>query len=66
MTDFKLGVVIRPFMAAFDVYAGKGQLWQSDPARLFSLRTTRQLDTVWFDAAYQTGLAMAQTYSIGK
>ncbi|MEA9429440.1 hypothetical protein VCX68_23975 [Aeromonas caviae] len=66
VTDFKLGVVIRPFMAAFDVYAGKGQLWQSDPARLFSLRTTRQLDTVWFDAAYQTGLAMAQTYSIGK
>lgn len=66
VTDFKLGVVIRPFMAAFDVYVGKGQLWQSDPARLFSLRTTRQLDTVWFDAAYQTGLAMAQTYSIGK
>ncbi|MFQ2260050.1 STY4851/ECs_5259 family protein [Aeromonas dhakensis] len=66
VTDFKLGVVMRPFMAAFDVYAGKGLLWQSEPARLFSLRTTRQLDTVWFDAAYQTGLAMAQTYSIGK
>jgi len=65
-TDFKLSVIILPFMAAFDAYAGKGQHWQSDPTRLFSLRTTRQFDAVWFDLAYQTGLAMAQTYSIGK
>nr|WP_243889339.1 STY4851/ECs_5259 family protein [Shewanella algae] len=64
--DFKLSVVILPFMTAFDAYAGKGQLWQSEPERLFSLRTTRQFDAVWFDAAYQTGLAMAQTYSIEK
>lgn len=66
VTDFKLGAVIRPFMMAFDVYAEKGLQWQSDPARLFSLRITRHFDAVWFDAAYQTGLAMAQTYSIGK
>lgn len=66
VTDFKLAVVTLPFMAAFDTYAGNGQQWQSNPARLFSLRTARQFDTVWFDLAYQLGLVMAQTNSMQK
>lgn len=64
--DFKLATVMLPFMAAFDTYAGRGQQWQADPARLFSLRNARQFDTVWFDAAYQLGLAMAQAASMQK
>lgn len=66
VTEFKLGIVILPFMAASDAYAGNGKQWQFDPARLFSLRTARQFDIVWFDLAYQTGLVMAQTNSIEK
>lgn len=62
--DFKLATVMLPFMAAFDTYAGRGRQWQADPARLFSLRNARQFDTVWFDSAYQLGLAMAQTASM--
>ena len=53
-------------MAAFDTYAGRGQQWQADPARLFSLRNARQFDSVWFDSAYQLGLAMAQAASMQK
>lgn len=64
--DFKLATVMLPFMAAFDTYAGRGQQWQADPARLFSLRSARQFDTVWFDLAYQLGLAMAQAASMQK
>ena len=64
--DFKLATVMLPFMAAFDTYAGHGQQWQADPARLFSLRNARQFDTVWFDSAYQLGLAMAQAASMQK
>lgn len=64
--DFKLATVMLPFMAAFDTYAGRGQQWQADPARLFSLRNARQFDTVWFDSAYQLGLAMAQAASMQK
>lgn len=64
--DYKLTAVILPFMAAFDTYAGHGQQWQADPARLFSLRNARQFDTVWFDLAYQLGLAMAQADSMQK
>ena len=41
------------FMAAFDTYAGRGQQWQADPPRLFSLRNARQFDTVWFDSVHQ-------------
>lgn len=55
-----------PFMAAFDTYAGRGQQWQADPPRLFSLRNARQFDTVWFDSVYQLGLAMAQAASMQK
>lgn len=55
-----------PFMAAFDTYAGRGRQWQADPARLFSLRNARQFDSVWFDSAYQLGLAMAQAASMQK
>lgn len=64
--DFKLAAVMLPFMAAFDTYAGRGQQWQADPARLFSLRNARQFDTVWFDSVYQLGLAMAQAASMQK
>jgi len=64
--DFKLTTVMLPFMAAFDTYSGHGQQWQADPARLFSLRNARQFDTVWFDSAYQLGLAMAQAASMQK
>ena len=32
--DFKLAVVMLPFMAAFDAHAGHGRQWQADPARL--------------------------------
>lgn len=64
--DFKLNVVMLPFMAAFDAYAGNGQQWQADPSRLFSLRNARQFDTVWFDAAYEVGLTMAQADSMKK
>ncbi|SUD14408.1 Uncharacterised protein [Aquipseudomonas alcaligenes] len=64
--DFKLAVVMLPFMAAFDAHAGHGQQWQADPARLLSLRNARQFDTVWFDSAYELGLAMAQAGSIQK
>ncbi|MBA1239733.1 hypothetical protein G7015_14755 [Pseudomonas kunmingensis] len=64
--DFKLAVVALPFMAAFDTYAGDEQQWQADPSRLFSLRSARQFDTVWFDLAYQLGLAMAQAASMQK
>lgn len=64
--DLKLSVVMLPFMAAFDTYAGHGQQWQADPARLFSLRNARQFDTVWFDSVYQLGLAMAQAASMQK
>lgn len=64
--DFKLAVVMLPFMAAFDTHAGHGQQWQADPTRLFSLRNARQFDTVWFDLAYQLGLVMAQVDSIQK
>ncbi|WP_312343190.1 hypothetical protein [Stutzerimonas nitrititolerans] len=53
-------------MAAFDTYAGDEQQWQADPSRLFSLRSARQFDTVWFDLAYQLGLAMAQAASMQK
>lgn len=65
-SDFKLTVVMLPFMAAFDTYVGRGYQWQADPARLFSLRNARQFDTVWFDAAYQLGVAMAQAASMQK
>ena len=64
--DFKLAIVMLPFMAAFDTYAGRGQQWQADPIRLFSLRNARQFDTVWFDSAYSVGLAMAQAASMQK
>lgn len=64
--DFKLATVMLPFMAAFDTYAGRGRQWQADPARLFSLRNARQFDSVWFDSAYQLGLAMAQAASMQK
>ena len=64
--DFKLAVVALPFIAAFDTYAGDNQQWQADPSRLFSLRSARQFDTVWFDLAYQLGLAMAQAASMQK
>ena len=64
--DFKLTTVMLPFMAAFDTHSGHGQQWQADPARLFSLRNVRQFDTVWFDSAYQLGLAMAQAASMQK
>lgn len=64
--DFKLAAVMLPFMAAFDTYAGHGQQWQADPSRLFSLRSVRQFDTVWFDLAYQLGLAIAQAASMQK
>lgn len=64
VTDFKLATVMLPFMAAFDTYSGYGQQWQADPVRLFSLRTARQFDTVWFDSAYELGLAMAQAASM--
>lgn len=64
--DFKLASVMLPFMAAFDTYAGHGQQWQADPVRLFSLRSARQFDTVWFDSVYQLGLAMAQAASMQK
>ncbi len=64
--DFKLATVMLPFMAAFDTYAGRGQQWQADPPRLFSLRNARQFDTVWFDSVYQLGLAMAQAASMQK
>jgi hypothetical protein len=62
--DHRVSVVMLPFMAAFDTYAGHGLQWQADPARLFSLRNARQFDTVWFDLAYQLGLAMAQAVTI--
>ena len=62
--DHKFSVVMLPFMAAFDTYAGHGLRWQDDPTRLFSLRNARQFDTIWFDLAYQLGLAMAQTITI--
>ena len=64
--DFKLPAVMLPFMAAFDTYAGAGLQWQTDPARLFSLRNARQFDTVWFDLAYECGLAMAQADTLKK
>ncbi len=64
--DHKVSVVMLPFMAAFDTYAGNGLQWQADPARLFSLRNARQFDTVWFDLAYELGLAMAQAVTIQK
>lgn len=64
--DFKLATVMLPFMAAFDTYAGRGQQWQADPARLFTLRNARQFDSVWFDSAYELGLAMAQAASMQK
>lgn len=64
--DFKLAMVALPFIAAFDTYAGDNQQWQADPSRLFSLRSARQFDTVWFDLAYQLGLAMAQAASMQK
>ncbi|WP_325162810.1 STY4851/ECs_5259 family protein [Stutzerimonas frequens] len=64
--DFKLAVVMLPFMAAFDTHAGHGQKWQADPVRLFSLRNARQFDTVWFDLAYELGLTMAQADSMQK
>ncbi|MBE0507043.1 MAG: hypothetical protein IBX50_10045 [Marinospirillum sp.] len=64
INDFKLTAVMLPFMAAFDTYAGHGQQWQAEPARLFSLRSARQFDSIWFDLAYQLGLAMAQADSI--
>lgn len=66
VNDHKLSVIMLPFMAAFDTYAGHGLRWQTDPARLFSLRHARQFDTVWFDSAYQLGLAMAQADSMQK
>lgn len=64
--DFKLAVVMLPFMAAFDTHAGQGWRWQADPTRLFSLRNARQFDTVWFDLAYELGLTMAQADSMRK
>lgn len=64
--DFKLNVVILPFLIAFDTYAGKGLQWQAEPAHLFSLRSARQFDTVWFDDAYEAGLIMAQANSMKK
>lgn len=64
--DFKVSVLIMPFMAAFDAYANKGKLWQSDPQQLFNLRSARQFDAIWFDFAYQIGLVMAQTNFLGK
>jgi len=64
--DFKLAAVMLPFMAAFDTYAGHEQQWQADPSRLFSLRRARQFDTVWFDLAYQLGIAIAQAASMQK
>src|SRR5690606_38044955 len=54
--DYKLATIMLPFIAAFDTFAGHGQHWQADPTRLFSLRSARQFDTVWFDLAYQLGL----------
>jgi len=64
--DFKLAVVMLPFIAAFDTHAGQGWRWQADPRRLFSLRNARQFDTVWFDLAYELGLTMAQADSMRK
>jgi hypothetical protein len=64
--DFKLAAVLLPFMAAFDTYAGHGPRWQANPTLLFGLRSARQFDTVWFDSAYQLGLAMAQAASMQK
>lgn len=64
--DFKLNVVILPFIVAFDTYAGQGLQWQAEPSLLFSLRSARQFDTVWFDDAYETGLIMAQANSMKK
>lgn len=66
VNDLKLSVVMLPLMAAFDAHAGHGNRWQAEPARLFSLRNARQFDTVWFDLAYQLGLAMAQADSMQK
>lgn len=65
-SDFKLAIVMLPFMAAIDTHAGHGLQWQADPVRLFSLRRARQFDTVWFDLAYELGLAMAQADSMQK
>ena len=65
-SDFKLAIVMLPFMAAIDTHAGHGLQWQADPVRLFSLRRARQFDTVWFDLAYGLGLAMAQADSMQK
>lgn len=65
-SDFKLAIVMVPFMAAFDTYSGQGHHWQADPSKLFSLRNARQFDTVWFDLAYQLGLAIAQADSMKK
>ena len=47
-------------------HAGHGRQWQADPARLLSLRNARLFDTVWFDSAYELGLAMAQADSMLK
>ncbi len=60
INEFKLKVVMLPFMAAFDTYFNNGQQWQLEPSRLFSLRNARLFDAVWFDAAYEAGLTMAQ------
>lgn len=64
--DLKFSVVMLPFMAAIDTYEGRGLQWQTDPARLFSLRKARQFDPVWFDSAYELGLAMAQAFTMQK
>lgn len=65
-SDFKIAVIMLPIMAAFETYADRGYQWQRDPVRLFSLRNARQFDTVWFDLAYQFGLAMAQAATMQK
>lgn len=66
LVDLLLRLIDKFSMAAFDTYAGHGPQWQADPTLLFSLRNARQFDTVWFDSAYQLGLAMAQAASMQK
>ncbi len=51
--DFKFSVAVFPILLAREVATDEGARWRDDPDLLIALRSYRQFDPDWFDAAYQ-------------
>ncbi len=51
--DFKLSVAVFPILLAREVAADEAARWHDVPGLLIALRSYRQFDPDWFDAAYQ-------------